>query len=108
MSDGDTEPPILRPAVSLRHYDYRSHPVFPPFVDTVATFWTVSWDLAHRYTAQVLPWPSVNLTVTDTEAAVTGLVRRRTSGTSGVGGLRSGRASVREASVRTSVAEWPS
>ena len=41
-------------------------------------FWTVTWSLpaGQTHTAQVLPYPSVNATVTNTEADVTGLVRR--------------------------------
>lgn len=76
MSHGGAEPGILRPAESLRHFDFRSFEPVPELADTVQNFWTVSWDLTDPYTAQVLPWPSVNLTVTDTEADVTGLVRR--------------------------------
>jgi len=50
----------------------------PPLADLVEHFWTVSWDLeaGRTYTAQTLPYPSVNLSVTNTEADVTGLVRR--------------------------------
>ena len=47
--------------------------------ELVDNFWTITWDLTDQqpYTAQVLPYPSVNLSVTNTEADVTGLVRRR-------------------------------
>jgi AraC-like DNA-binding protein len=79
MSDGLDEPGILTPAVSLQHFDYRRYPAGTALADLVDNFWTVSWDLAEHepYTAQVLPNPSVNLSVTNTEADVTGLVRRR-------------------------------
>lgn len=70
------EPGILRPAVSRRHFDYRAYDPPPALADSVENFWTVSWNLTEAYTAQVLPSPSVNLTVTNTEADVTGLVRR--------------------------------
>jgi len=68
---------ILRPEESLRHFDFRSHDSVPELAWAVENFWTVDWDLAEPYTAQVLPWPSVNLTVSNTEADLTGLVRRR-------------------------------
>lgn len=79
MSDGLDEPGILQPTVSLRHFDYQRYAPAPALADLVDNFWTTSWDLAEHtsYTAQVLPNPSVNLTVTNTEADVTGLVRRR-------------------------------
>ena len=79
MSDGLDEPGILQPAVSLRHFDYQRYAPAPMLGELVDNFWTTSWDLAEgtSYTAQVLPNPSVNLTVTNTEADVTGLVRRR-------------------------------
>lgn len=72
------EPGILRPHESQRHFDYRSHDP-GPLGDLVHNFWTVRWELppGTSFTAQVLPFPSVNLSVTDTEADVTGLVRRR-------------------------------
>lgn len=72
------EPGILRPQQSRRHFDYRSHDP-GPLAELINNFWTVHWDLPEgaSYTAQVLPFPSVNLSVTSTEADVTGLVRRR-------------------------------
>lgn len=72
------EPGILRPHRSERHFDYRSHDP-GPLGQLINNFWTVCWDLpaGASYTAQVLPFPSVNLSVTNTEADVTGLVRRR-------------------------------
>jgi AraC-like DNA-binding protein len=73
------EPGILRPAVSLRHFDYQRYPAGLALAALLANFWTTSWDLADgaSYTAQVLPSPSVNLSVTNSESDVTGLVRRR-------------------------------
>lgn len=76
MSDGGAESGILRPGASSRHFDFRSYEVGEELADAVENFWTVTWDLTDSYTAQVLPWPSVNLTVTNSEADVTGLVRR--------------------------------
>lgn len=76
-SDAELEPGILRPEVSARHFDYRRHPAPPPLRPFVANFWTVTWDLDEPYLAQVLPSPCVNLSVSNTEAHVTGLVRSR-------------------------------
>jgi AraC-like DNA-binding protein len=79
VSDGLDEPGILQPAVALRYFDYQRHPPRRAMSELVDTFWTISWDRTGQqpYTAQVLPNPSVNLSVTNTEADVTGLVRRR-------------------------------
>jgi AraC-like DNA-binding protein len=77
MAGADLEPGILRPQSSARHFDYRSHLATGPLGIFVANFWTVTWDLAKPYTAQVLPSPCVNLSITNTEANVTGLVRAR-------------------------------
>ena len=51
----------------------------PQLADAIENFWTITWDLpvGETYTAQVLPYPSVNLSITNTESDVTGLVRRR-------------------------------
>lgn len=76
-TDAELEPGILRPRVSARHFDYRSHHTPEPLRPFVANFWTVTWDLDEPYVAQVLPSPCVNLSVTNTEADVTGLTRSR-------------------------------
>jgi len=72
------DPSILRPRTSAKHFDYERHPVRGALADLIEHFWTVSWDLeaGRTYTAQTLPYPSVNLSVTNTEADVTGLTRR--------------------------------
>lgn len=73
------EPGILRPEQARRYFDYQRH--LPPagLAGYLENFWTVTWDLppGQTYTAQVLPYPSVNLSVTNTECDVTGLCRRR-------------------------------
>jgi AraC-like DNA-binding protein len=73
-----SEPSILRPHSALRHFDYQQHSPPPPLSELVEHFWTVTWALrpGQSYTAQTLPYPSVNLSVTNTEAEVTGLIRR--------------------------------
>lgn len=71
------EPGILNPEHSSRYFDYRSHPAGDRLGAFVSNFWTVTWDLAEPYVAQVLPSPCVNLSVTNTEADVTGLVSHR-------------------------------
>jgi AraC-like DNA-binding protein len=47
-----------------------------PFVENL---WTITWDLRGQepFTARVLPYPSVNASVTNEQADVTGLVRHR-------------------------------
>jgi AraC-like DNA-binding protein len=72
------DPSILRPRTSAKNFDYERHPVPAALADLVEHFWTVAWDLeaGRSYTAQTLPYPSVNLSVTNTEADVTGLTRR--------------------------------
>jgi AraC-like DNA-binding protein len=69
---------ILRPRTSAKNFEYERHPVPAGLADLVEHFWTVSWDLdgGRTYTAQTLPYPSVNLSVTNTEVDVTGLTRR--------------------------------
>ncbi len=69
---------ILRPRTSAKNFDYERHPAPAILADLVEHFWTVTWDLeaGRSYTAQTLPYPSVNLSVTNTEADVTGLTRR--------------------------------
>lgn len=72
------DPSILRQRTSAQHFDYERHLVPGALADLVEHFWTVAWDLetGRSYTAQTLPYPSVNLSVTNTEADVTGLARR--------------------------------
>ena len=79
MGQQVSEAAILLPRMSSRHFDHRRHPPPPSLSDLVENLWTVTWDLpaGESYTAAVLPYPSVNLTVTNTEADVTGLVRHR-------------------------------
>jgi AraC-like DNA-binding protein len=69
---------ILRPRTSAKNFEYERHSAPDRLADLVEHFWTVSWDLeaGRTYTAQTLPYPSVNLSVTNTEVEVTGLVRR--------------------------------
>jgi AraC-like DNA-binding protein len=73
------EAAILRPQLSSRHFNYRRHEAPSELSDFVENLWTVTWELpaGNSYTAEVLPYPSVNLSVTNTEADVTGLVRCR-------------------------------
>jgi AraC-like DNA-binding protein len=73
------EPGILQPRTSFERFDYLRHEPPPSLADVIANFWTITWNLpaGETYTAQVLPYPSVNLSVTDTESDVTGLVRKR-------------------------------
>jgi AraC-like DNA-binding protein len=63
----------------VQHFDYQRHPPDEQLAPFVLNFWTVVWDLRDQrpFTAQVLPYPSVNLSVTNTEADVTGVTRRR-------------------------------
>lgn len=79
MDEVVAEPGILRPEASSRHFDYHAHPPRSSLAQSVENFWTITWDLpvGTSYTAEVLPFPSVNLSVTNTESDVTGLVRRR-------------------------------
>ena len=76
-ADATLEPGILQPRTSARYFDYRSHPSGVRLGAFVSNFWTVTWDLTEPYVAQVLPSPCVNVSVTNTEADVTGLVRKR-------------------------------
>ncbi|HEY5822413.1 MAG TPA: helix-turn-helix domain-containing protein [Propionibacteriaceae bacterium] len=79
MSQPESEPGILRPQLSAEHFDYRRHEPDPLFAHWVENFWTITWDLppGATYLAQVLSYPSVNVSVTNTECDVTGLARRR-------------------------------
>jgi AraC-like DNA-binding protein len=72
------EPSILRPRSAQQHFDYQRHEAPAPLDELIEQFWTVTWalDRGESYTAQTLPYPSVNLSVTNTEADVTGLTRR--------------------------------
>jgi AraC-like DNA-binding protein len=72
------DPSILRPRTSAKNFEYDRHPVPAGLAGLVEHLWTVSWDLetGRSYTAQTLPYPSVNLSVTNTEVDVTGLTRR--------------------------------
>jgi AraC-like DNA-binding protein len=72
------DPSILRPRSSQQHFSYERHEAPAPLSDLVEHLWTVTWalDPDQSYTAQTLPYPSVNLSVTNTEADVTGLTRR--------------------------------
>jgi AraC-like DNA-binding protein len=69
---------ILRPSSAREHFDYQWHEAPAPMAELIQNFWTVTWALGpgESYTAQTLPYPSVNLSVTNTEADVTGLIRR--------------------------------
>ena len=73
------EPGILHPSDAAARFDYRRHTPDERLSPFVTNFWTIVWDLRGQsaFTAQVLPYPSVNLSVTNTEADVTGLTRRR-------------------------------
>lgn len=81
MNEGDTfhphEAAILDEAAARRRFDYRKHPVDPRLAAFVLNFWTITWEVEAPYTARVLPLPTQNLSVTNTEADVTGLVRGR-------------------------------
>ena len=70
---------ILHPSDAAQRFDYRRHVPNELLAPFVFNFWTVVWDLHNQspFTAQVLPYPSVNLSVTNTEADVTGVTRRR-------------------------------
>jgi AraC-like DNA-binding protein len=72
------DPSILRPRSSQQHFDYERHEAPAPLSELIEHFWTVTWalDQGQSFTAQTLPYPSVNLSVTNTEADVTGLTRR--------------------------------
>ena len=74
-----TEPGILHPGRSQQRFDYQRHKPDPRLAPFVENFWTITWELppGEEYTANVLPYPSVNLSVTNTEADVTGLTRTR-------------------------------
>lgn len=74
-----SEPGILHPTVAHQRFDYRRHRPDDRLAPYVENFWTITWDLRGQdpYMAQVLPYPSVNLSVTNTEAEVTGLTRTR-------------------------------
>ncbi len=73
------EPGILHPDRSRQRFDYRRHKPDPGLAPFVENFWTITWELppGEEFTANVLPYPSVNLSVTNTEADVTGLTRAR-------------------------------
>ena len=78
MAPSALDSSILRPRSSAKNFEYEHHPAPAGLADLVEHFWTVSWQLEadRSYTAQTLPYPSVNLSVTNTEADVTGLTRR--------------------------------
>ncbi len=78
-ADGATEPGILHPGRSRQQFDYRRHVPDLRLAPFVENFWTIIWELpaGAEFTASVLPYPSVNLTVTNTEAHVTGVTRTR-------------------------------
>ena len=78
MTEQVIEPSILRPRSAQQHFDYQRHEAPAPLGELIEHFWTVTWALGpgESYTAQTLPYPSVNLSVTNTEADVTGLTRR--------------------------------
>jgi AraC-like DNA-binding protein len=71
------EPSILRPRSAQQHFDYDRHEPPTPLDELIDHFWTVTWALGpgESYSAQTLPYPSVNLSVTNTEADVTGIIR---------------------------------
>lgn len=73
------EPGILHPTLARRRFDYQRYVPHPALAAYVENFWTVTWDLPvdQPFTANVLPYPSVNASVTNTEADVTGVTRRR-------------------------------
>lgn len=74
-----TEPGILNPIHAQARFAYQRHVPDPLLADYVENFWTITWDLRGQdpFTAVVLPYPSVNLSVTHEDADVTGLVRTR-------------------------------
>ncbi len=77
--DHVTEPGILHPVRSQQAFDYRRHDPGPRLAPFVENFWTITWNLprGEEFTAQVLPYPCVNASVTNTEADVTGVTRDR-------------------------------
>lgn len=74
-----TEPGILHPSVAHQRFDYQIHQPVERLEPFVENFWTITWDLPldEPYVAQVLPYPSVNLSVTNSEADVTGVTTTR-------------------------------
>jgi AraC-like DNA-binding protein len=74
-----SEPGILHPTLAAQRFDYRRHVPDERLAPFVENIWTITWDLRGQepFTAHVLPYPSVNASVTNEQADVTGLVRRR-------------------------------
>lgn len=79
VTSGVSEPGILYPSLSRHKFDYQRHVPDRLLATFVENFWTVTWQLApgEAFTAQVLPYPSVNCSVTHEGADVTGVTRRR-------------------------------
>jgi AraC-like DNA-binding protein len=79
VESATTEPGILHPGLSAQRFDYRRHEPDPRLAPFVENFWTITWDLRGQppFIAQVLPYPSVNATVTNEQADVTGVTRSR-------------------------------
>jgi hypothetical protein len=73
------EPGILHPSAAARRFAYERHVPDVRLQPYVENFWTITWDLRGQdpYVAQVLPYPSVNASVTSEQADVTGVQRRR-------------------------------
>lgn len=79
LSQPAIEPGILYPQLSRQRFDYQRHVPEPSLAPFLENIWTVTWDLPpdRPFTAQVLPYPSVNCSVTNEGADVTGVTRRR-------------------------------
>lgn len=69
-----------RKEISSRlRFNYQRHSPDQRLADTIEKFWTVTWDLTREpdFIAKVLPYPAANMSVTNEQADVTGLVRSR-------------------------------
>jgi len=67
---------ILDSAGARKHYQlerYQPSAELTPFIEY---FWIVRWDLpaGESYTTEILPFPNVNISITDQESTITGVV----------------------------------
>src|SRR6478672_7618493 len=67
---------ILDSAKAQQHYELKRYPPSAELAPYIEYFWVVRWDLPteESYTAEILPFPNVNISITTQESVITGVV----------------------------------
>lgn len=76
MNKLDTTKGILNSAAAKQHYELKRYPPSAELAPYVDYFWIVRWNVpaGMSHTAEILPYPNVNISISSPECAITGVV----------------------------------